>query len=374
MLPAHNKAVREAAHAELRGDAAEALRLHRSVPFFARSTHGDQLDILARLGDEAPTWMISRWLTLQARRPMWTGGTEERTQQALQAVVPMIYADYIPWEAMGCRWTEQVLPNIHGRDWAVRQFELYDMGALRDLIRRRDVAGLLDRADDMGAWVRSPMRGLRIESSGSRRPDAVVLADLRTGELVDVLDLGVGEQLSAGQHVIGRLVPTSEAPGVMFDWRPLPVPERTALAVSRWPSIWLQTLSQHVVAGELELAFSHQSETVLTSDLPQHGWMGLLGTPLDDAPDIDPAPLVAEAVRVALRLATEGPVAAARCHHQLSQLMLEVELTDHVLAEFGTAAHQTAWAALADAVTPLARSRCEWMVMWCDLDLSRGIA
>lgn len=53
MTAEHDQAVREAADVELRGDAAEALRLHRSVPFFLRSTHGDQLEVLAQVGDRA---------------------------------------------------------------------------------------------------------------------------------------------------------------------------------------------------------------------------------------------------------------------------------------------------------------------------------
>src|SRR3954465_12578969 len=67
MTPEHDQAVRECADAELRGDASEALRLHRSVPMFRQSTHGDRLHQLAELGDDAPGWMINRWLTIQAR-------------------------------------------------------------------------------------------------------------------------------------------------------------------------------------------------------------------------------------------------------------------------------------------------------------------
>jgi len=153
----------------------------------------------------------------------------------------------------------------------VRQADLYELGALRDLVGHHASEELLARADDMGEWVRAPMRGLRLETSGPRRPEPVVVTDLRTQELIEVLDLGVGEQLHAGQHLLGRLVPTKTEPGVMFDWRPLEVGEPTARAVARAPSLWLQTLHRHVVDGRLELAFSHQSETLLTADLPQHG-------------------------------------------------------------------------------------------------------
>ena len=43
MTPADDRAAIDGADAELRGDAARALRLHRSVPMFHQSTHGDRL-------------------------------------------------------------------------------------------------------------------------------------------------------------------------------------------------------------------------------------------------------------------------------------------------------------------------------------------
>lgn len=374
MTPAYDEAVRLAADAELRGDAAEALRLHRSVPFFTRSTHGDQLEVLARLGDAAPSWMIARWLTLQARRRVWSGGDESATRGVLQFVVPLIYPEYIPWEPMGCAWPEQVLPFIHGRDWVVRQTDLYELGSLRELVRKHASAELLTRADDMQGWVRAPMRALRLETSGPRWPDPVVMTDLRTGELVEVLDLGVGQQLDVGQHLLGRLVPTQAAPGLVLDWRPLPVPESTARAVARAPSLWLKVLHRHVVDGRLALAFSHQSETLLTSDLPQHSWMGMLGTPLEEAPDRDPRPRVAAALRVALDLAREGRGAVARQRHLISELMLEVELTDAVCGRFVGQDYLDAWRTLTEVLPPPARDRCEAMVLWSDLGLPRDIA
>lgn len=374
MTPAYNTAVREGADAELRGDAAEALRLHRSVPFFRRSTHGDQLEVLARLGEDAPSWMVSRWVTLQARRPLWTGGDEQSNNRALQRVVPVIYPEYIPWEPMGCDWPEQVLPFIHGRDWVVRQAELYEFGALRGLVANRASEELLSRADDMDAWVRAPMCGVRLEFSGSPETGPVVVTDLSSRKTVEVLDLGIREQLDPGQHLLARIVPTQAAPGLMFDWRPLPVPERTARAVANWPSLWMQTLHRHVVDEVLELGFSHQSETLLTSDLPQHSWMGLLGTPLESAPDVDPDPVIEEALMVALSIAADEPDALATRRHQISELMLEVALTDEVLGRFAKPWHLSAWQTLAGALTPPARERCEQMVIWSALDLPQDIA
>ena len=129
MTPAYDRAVREAADAELRGDAAEALRLHRSVPMFRQSTHGERLQQLADLGPTTPGWMINRWLTLQARRRVWTGCDESAINRVLQLVVPLVYPDGIQIERIGCTRPEQVIPFINERDWAVRQADVYDLGA-----------------------------------------------------------------------------------------------------------------------------------------------------------------------------------------------------------------------------------------------------
>src|SRR4051812_37569830 len=93
LTPAHHAAMQDGADAELRGDAATALRLHRSIPFFRQSTHGDRLQQLAELGDAAPGWVVNRWLTIQARRRGWTGGDGSATKRMLQLVVPMIYPE-----------------------------------------------------------------------------------------------------------------------------------------------------------------------------------------------------------------------------------------------------------------------------------------
>ena len=126
-------------------------------------------------------------------------------------------------------------------------------------------------------WVRAPMRGLRLETSGVLRRDCVAVTDLRTNERVEVLDLGISEQVNAGTA-------HDRSPGPHRG--PIPAPcstgarcrwgERTRDAVAQWP----QRLAPDAEAvtcspGQLDLAFSHQSETLLHSDLPQHAWMGL---------------------------------------------------------------------------------------------------
>ncbi len=164
MTPAYKRAVRETADAELRGDAAEAFRLHRSVPMFRQSTHGDRLQQLADLGAATPGWMINRWLTLQARRRLWTGCDEAAINRVLQLVVPLVFPDGIQIEHIGCEYAEQVIPYINERDWVVRQVDVYDLGGLRRLL-----------ASDASAETPRPVRPDRdlVWRAHARLPDRV---------------------------------------------------------------------------------------------------------------------------------------------------------------------------------------------------------
>ena len=237
MTSAHERAVCESADAELRGDAATALRLHRSVPFFRRSTHGDRLQQLADLGSAAPGWMVNRWVTEQARRRMWTGGDQTGANRALQLLVPLIYPDHIPFERIGCRHPEQVIPWINELDWVVRQADVYDLGALRRFINDHAADELLDRTDELVGWADAPMRACRVEYVDRERTRPMWVRDLTSGEELELLDLGA--PVAPGQHVLGRVVPISTRPGLMFDWRPMPVSAEAAEAVAEDPRLWL---------------------------------------------------------------------------------------------------------------------------------------
>ena len=356
MTSANYGAVREAADAELRGDAAEALRLHRSVPMFARSTHGDQLQQLAELGAEAPGWLINRWLTVQARRRMWTGSDERATNRALQLVVPMVYPDGIPIERIGCTWPEQVLPYIYERDWVVRQVDVYELSGLRRVVEQFASAQLLERTDQIIAWCHAPMRAFRVEGKTS-------VTDLTSRAVMEVLDLGLSEWVQPGQHLLGRIAPVSAAPGAMFEWQPLPVSEAAAYAVSRDPRLWLTTLHRLAMAGRLEPAYSHLPEASLTSDLPPHAWMSLAGVRVED--DFDPNDVVADAMREALALAGRGMDAITWRRHLIGELILDVAFSDRVRWQFATPELLPAWQLLAEILPEHARPRAVEMAMWC---------
>lgn len=366
MTSDYARAVREGADAELRGDAATALRLHRSVPMFRQSTHGDHLQLLAELGADAPGWLVNRWLTVQARRRMWTGGDENGTNRVLQLVVPLLYPDGIPIERIGCAYAEQVVPYIYERDWVARQVDVYDLGGLRRVVERYASPELLDRADRLDGWLVAPMRAFRVERVATTTRDAATVVDLSTSEAVDVLDRGLGVELTVGQHVLGRVVPTTAEPGAVFEWRPLAVDAETARAVAANPRHWLPTLARLVRSGHLEPGFSHQSETSLTAELPRRSWMSLLGTELEAGPDLDPSLVVEDAALEALALASRGVSAVEPRRHLISELLLDVALTDRVRGRLATRDQLQAWQTLAQVLPPPASDRCAEMALWCD--------
>jgi hypothetical protein len=362
MTPAHEVAVRECADAELRGDAATALERHRSVPMFARSTHGDRLELLADLGEQAPSWLLSRWLTVQAQRPMWTGTDPLTPSRALQRAAQMLYPHGVPFEKIGCEHVEQVVPYIAARDWVVRQLTVYEYGGLRRVVERFAAPELLERAGQVGEWCAAPMGAYRLEGHG----DAGVLrvADPRSGEAIEVLDLGLLEQLQPGDHVLCRVVPIAEGPGRMFEWRPLPIDDEVARAVARDPDRWLRIIEGRTYWRRLPEAFSHQSETALTADLPIHAWTSLIGLGMEGELDEPPERLVGGALAEALRLAAAGPGAVAARRHVIGELLLEPALDRRRLAPFATVEQLPAWQLLASTIAGPALRRCEEMVLW----------
>ena len=359
MTSAHNRAMRDGADAELRGDAAEAFRLHRSVPFFRESTHGDRLHQLAELGDAAPGWVVNRWLTIQARRRVFTGGDELATNRMLQLIVPMVYPGPIPFEKIGCAHAEQVMPYVNELDWVVRQADVYDLGALRRLVIDHASAELLDRSDQILDWCAARMRACRIDRVDPARTAPMQVTDLTSGERVEVLDLGA--RIEPGQRVLGRIVPIAAEPGAMFDWRPLPVSAGAAAAVADDPRRWLTALHATASRGQLEPAYSHLPEASLTSDLPYRAWLALLDRDETD----DPTPWVADAVRVALELADRGGVEPAARRHEVSELVLDPAFDGSMRWRFVSPELVDSWQRLAAIVPPAARARCEELAMWC---------
>lgn len=355
----HHAAVEEAAAAELRGDWATAYERHRSVPMFGESLHGSELGLLAGLGDEAPDWLVTRFVVGMAHR-LEAYGQPRRSGRVLERIVPVIHPESIHLADIGCEHPEQVGPYVFARDWVVRQADIYEFGGLEDLLATDGASGALARAPLAEQWLMSDVIGYTVLGADG---EVMRVADAASGDVVELLDLGLTHQVEPGAHVLGRVVPTATGPGLLFDSRPVPVDEDTARAVAVDPRRWLSIVGDRRRSGDLSRAFSHLSDTSLTADLPCWSWVLLLGRQVDDRSP-HPATLVTEALGATMVLAVD-PGAVRRQRHLVSELLLDELVDDRLIARFATVTHLQAWQNLAAELPPHAARRCRdalWMI------------
>ena len=370
MTPTHYQAVLDAADAELRGDAATALRRHRSVPMFARSNHGDRLELLAALGDEAPGWLISRWLTVQSRRRMWTGSRPQRVQSGAAPRHPGHLSPRRPVRADRVR--------VSGAGGGLRQRTRLG-GAPGRRVRAAQPSSPWFVTTRPPSWCHEPT-GSRTGAgrrwadtaceAGGAEAGALRLVDLAADEDLEVLDLGLAEHLEPGQHLLGRIVPTGAGPGRMFDWRPLPIDRVTATAVARNPPQWLPILATRAAAGRVPAGFSYLSDSSITADLPRSAWVNLLGRDGDVEPDDSTTSLPGPPSRGAapgrvgsrrdLRSPTHGERAdPRRRRHRAAQVAVRCSPVPGCLAHAGRDHRRSRWEPL-PGDGPVVRRRFRW--------------
>ncbi len=359
LTDAHRASMRAAADAELRGDPAAALAHYEAVPMIADSLHHQRLRLLAELGEDAPGWLWSRWLTVQARRPLWTGSASTAPDPALRTTLEVAYPHGFDPDPMEDFSPDVFLAMLYERDWVLRQLNVYEDGRLRDVVEHLAAPRLLERADHVAAWPDVPVGGYRLDSDAGEH---LRLTDLGSGERLDVLDLGLAFEHWPGSHFLGRVVPTDVAPGRMFEWRPLPVDEGTARRVADRPDAWLRTLAERAREA-LPPMFSYVEDTSMMSDLPVRSWLELLEhKDIDDlpAPDglIDYHDVALAVTPKLLRVAEHVPERVECTRHLAEALVLEPGLYDALRARFGGRRWARAWWTLAGAVREPARGRC----------------
>lgn len=364
MTPEHHAAFAASQAAELRGDWAGALTHYRRVPMFAQSTHGEQLEVMAALGDDAPGWLVARWLTVLARRH---SDDQQRSKVAFRAVMALAHPRGVDLGKLGVSHPEQASAQVWGRDWMVRQLEVYELtGLLHLLLPYPPPVGLarelVARAGPVSEWGYAAMGGYRL---GAVDDQVRTVHDAHTGATREVLDLGLGEQLTEDGHVLGRLVPIDAQPGLVFESPPLDVDEATAVAVAKHPTDWPEILAIGIASGRLPAGCTLQPDASPTADLPHRSWVSLLGLPMGERLDQRPDTLVGQAVAAALRMARDHPHRLRHHRHRIGELMLDPHLNDERLARFVTPENMEVWTDLSAAVPPLARPRCQEMALWC---------
>ena len=169
-----------------------------------------------------------------------------------------------------------------------------------------------------------------------------------------MLDLGAA--IAPGQHVLGRVVPISAAPGLMFDWRPMPVSAEAAEAVAEDPRRWLTTIHSLLVEGVLQAGFAYLPEASLTSDLPTTpGWASETGPRTWTRWRSSRVP--------SARLSPSR--ARARVRHRLGDLVLDPAFDASMRWRFVSPDLLPAWQRMSRVLPDHARPRCAEMAMWC---------
>lgn len=261
--------MRESARAEAEGDPVRALASYQRIGPFRGSHHGERLRQLVELEGFLPPWVYARWVLEQAVRH----STAENNRRCRDVRVAVLEAGHVlgvdPHTPYGYP-AETFVSLMMGCDWLYRQAFLFEDGGLRRFLDTGASAELLARAEGVAQWVEARMGGYRMVG---KRGGVIVLDDLGADCRVEVLDVGSVAELDLGDTAIGRIVPIGEAPGAMFESRPMKVDGQTARAVAADPSAWLAQVRAAHLTARLPEKFSWREElTLLAGDVPELAW------------------------------------------------------------------------------------------------------
>lgn len=255
----------EAGH---RGDARAALEHELSGTVIVESLHRFAMQDLVDHGDLAPPWAYSRWCLDLAYRSMLLA-QDPRTDAAVRYVLATLYPDSVERAGEDHDEWRFLATRLAASDKTVADIALFEMGGLADYLDETAQPGLLRRTDRIHDWIEATVGVYRLEAlQGCRR----VLRDLVSGERVEVLNLG-STDAGPGDSLVGRVVPITAEPGLMFANHPTWVDDRTAEivvnAIRDEESLgWLLGLADAMVERGLPEGFHDVPITPFTSDLP----------------------------------------------------------------------------------------------------------
>jgi hypothetical protein len=197
---------------------------------------------------------------------------DPRTDAAIGCVLAALYPESLEragedddeWRVLGTR--------LAASDHAVQDIALFEMGGLADYLSEVAQPGLLTRTDRIHEWAEASIGVYRVEALQGCR---LVLRDLVGGDPVEVLNLGSANS-GPGDALIGRVVPTSDEPGLIFASHPMCLDDQAAQAVAEAvrggePLGWLYGLAEAMAEGGLAEGFHAVPLTPYTSDLAIRG-------------------------------------------------------------------------------------------------------
>ena len=363
--------MRAEADAAARGDARTAYEHHEAGLQVEGSIVPYKLRELVVLGDEAPGWVYARWCLDQAFRWMLLE-EDPRTDDAVRQT--MVVAHWAQVQEV-VDHSERLLElgnRIAGADWICQQLAVYDYNGLRDFLDVKAEPALIDRADRVRDWADAVMCGYVLEEV---RGSSLVVRDLSLGSRVDVLNIGAHTDGRLRTPVIGRLVPISVGPGLMFESRPVSVDQETAEEVARATfddeaSSWIPAVGNGRHEDRLPYAFSCRDHTLYASDIvplerlddsalsdlpPPGREVELLEAGLDEyqANGV----MVAEVALQTVELL--GAEAAGAVGPHVSAVLLEPRIFEAVRRHCTSSDHAQVWQILAECTTEPTRSRCD---------------
>jgi hypothetical protein len=260
--------MRRSLAAGARGDARACLTHELSGTVLVESLHRFAMQDLVDQGDLAPAWAYSRWCLDLAYRSMLMA-CDPRTDEAVRLVMCTLHPQSAARAGSDADELRFLGTLLASSDHVVEDIALFELGGLSDYLTQVAEPGLLTRTDRIGEWHDAALGAYAREGFQGCRS---VLRDLVTGERVEVLNLGSSLD-GRGDALLGRLVPISAEPGLMFATHPMCVDDATAAMVadalrSDEPLGWLFALATAMDLHALPEGFHHTPITPFTSDLP----------------------------------------------------------------------------------------------------------
>lgn len=317
---------------------------------------------LARLGDHTPTWTVGRWVVQQAYRWMLLN-VDPRVDDAVRLTLVATHEFSLE---IGREELYELGNRVAGCDWICAEIALYASHGLADFLDVKAGPELLRRAGPVECWPHIPLTAYRY---GDLEADTLTVRDLRSAADQRVLHLGCVTGTEPDAPVLGRIVPIPEAPGQMFERRPLEVDEATAEAVAgastEDPLAWLWALSTAIEERRLPHRPGVGTHPPVWSDVVPDGPSELDDSEpagrVQDLVTADVPRAVAEAVgtcEVALIVAQVAPDAlpVAACHVALA--LTHPAVLDAVRRHACGPETAAGWKAIAACVTEPTRAAC----------------
>lgn len=257
--------------AQTTGDAQSALDLYLLTPHIVDAPYERQLREVIELGDNGPSWVLNRWVLRQSYLWMLC----KRDPRIDTAVCLTLAACYERDPDIDPATLYRLGTLVAASDAVCAELATHMLGGLADYVDAAIGQRLLTGCSMLQAWVDAALRPLRYEGKDC---GDILATDLASGLQRRILDLGAMNDVEAGQHLLGRLVPIEQAPGLMFERRPMRVDRETAHDAAAMEAAnqharaplpgWLCAVARGVRDGRLlPGAVGLVGDTPLTSDV-----------------------------------------------------------------------------------------------------------